>query len=103
LISGVLLAVAVLAGLVFLSVVAGAVSLVLWVVLLPFRLLGLVFKGLAALLLLPVLLLCGLGLGALIGIPLLFALAIPLLPVALLIGGIVWLARRGVHSAVRMP
>lgn len=97
--SGLLLVVAIVAGMAVLSAVAGVISLLFWIVLLPFKLLGLVFRGIAMLLLLPLLLLLGLALGAIVGIPLLIALAIPLLPLLLVVAGIVWLARRGMRSA----
>ncbi len=97
--SGLLLAVAVVLGMVVLSAVAGAVSLLFWLILLPFKLLGLVFRGFALLLLFPLLLVLGLVLGAFVGIPILIALAVPLLPLVLIVAGIVWLARRSMRSA----
>ncbi len=81
------------------SALFGVAALVFWVVLLPFRLLGFVFKAQGALLFLPVLLVGGLVLGALIGIPLLLAALVPALPIVLLVALVWWLARRGVHSA----
>ncbi len=81
------------------SALFGVAALVFWVVLLPFRLLGFVFKALGALLFLPVLLIGGLVLGALIGIPLLLAALVPALPIVLLVALVWWLARRGVHPA----
>jgi hypothetical protein len=92
------LGVAFVIGLMVLAAVFGLISLVFWVVLLPFKLLAFVFRGLGVLLLLPVLLVCGLGIGLLIGIPLILALALPLLPIVLLFAGIVWLAKRGIRS-----
>ena len=83
-----------------LSAVFGVVSLVFWILLFPFRLLGLVFRGMAMLLLLPLLLILGFGLAALVGIPLLIALAVPLLPIALVVAAIVWLARRGMRHGI---
>ncbi len=91
---------ALILGMVILSAVVGLVSLLFWIVLLPFKLLGLVFRGLAMLLLLPLFLLLGFGIAAVIGIPLLIALAIPLLPVILVVAAIVWLARRGMRHGV---
>ncbi len=90
------------AGLVVLALAGflfGAIALVFWLVLLPFRLLGFVFKALGALFLFPFLLVLGLILGALVGLPLLFVVLIPALPVVLLVLAIVWLARRGLRSA----
>lgn len=96
---GVLGAVGVLAGLVILSALAGLVSLVFWVVLLPFKLLGLVFRGFAFLLLLPFVLLLGGGIVFLVGLPILLALLAIAAPAVLLALGIVWLAKKGVHRA----
>jgi len=81
------------------SALFGIASLVFWVVLLPFRLLGFAFRALGALLLLPVLLIVGLVLGALVGIPLLLVAIVPALPIVLLVAAIWWLARRGVRPA----
>ena len=92
-------AVGVLAGFVILSALAGVVSLVFWVVLLPFRLLGLVFRGIAFLLLLPFLLLFGGGIVLLIGLPLLLTLLVIAAPAVLFALAIVWLARKAVHRA----
>ena len=86
-----------LAGLVVLSALAGVVSLVVWVVLLPFRLLGLVFRGLAFVLLIPFLLLLGGGVLLAVGLPLLLVVLVPLAPLLLLVLAVVWLARRNVH------
>jgi hypothetical protein len=77
------------------SALLGVAALVFWVVLLPFRLLGFAFKALGALLLLPVLLIGGLVIAALVGIPLLFVALLPALPIALLVAAIWWLTRRG--------
>ncbi len=81
----------------------GLAALVLWIVLLPFRLLALIFKGLAALFFLPFFVLFGIFLAVLIGIPLLLVVLVPALPVLLLVLGIVWLARRGVRHAAPAP
>ena len=81
------------------SALLGVAAILFWVLLLPFRLLGLVFKALGALLFLPALLVGGLVLAALVGIPLLFVALLPALPVVLLIAAVWGLARRGVHSA----
>jgi hypothetical protein len=72
---------------------------VFWLVLLPFRLLGFAFKALGALLFLPVLLIGGLVIAVLVGIPLLFMALLPALPIALLVAAIWWLTRRGFHPA----
>ncbi len=81
------------------STLFGAIALVFWLVLLPFRLLGFVFKALGALFLLPILLIFGLLIGTVVGIPLLFVALVPALPVVLLVLAIAWLARRGARSA----
>ena len=96
---GVLGAIGALSGFVILSALAGVVSLVFWVVLLPFKLLGLVFRGLAFLLFLPFLLLLGGGIVFLVGLPVLLALLAMAPPAVLLALGIVWLARKGVRRA----
>jgi hypothetical protein len=77
-----------------LGAIGGLVALVLWLVMLPFRILGFAFKLLGALLMLPFLLLGGL----LLGIPLLFALLLPALPIVLLAWLVWWLVRRGDRS-----
>jgi len=92
-------AVGVLASVIILSALAGVVSLVFWVVLMPFRLLGLVFRGLAFLLFLPFLLLLGGGLAFLVGIPILLAVLTAAAPVVLLVLAIVWLAKKTMHRA----
>ena len=81
------------------SALLGVAALVFWVVLLPFRLLGFAFKALGALLFLPALLIGGLVIAALVGIPLLFMALLPVLPIALLVAAIWWLTRRGLHRA----
>ncbi len=90
-----------LAGLVaiaVLSAIGGLVALVLWVVTLPFRLLGFAFKLLGALLMLPLLALGGFLMVVILGVPLLFALVLPALPIVLLVWLIWWLAHRGSRS-----
>jgi hypothetical protein len=79
-----------------LSLVWAALSMVFWVVLLPFKLLGLVFRGMAALLLLPLLLVFAL-VGCLIFGAGMLVFLIPAFPVVLLVLFAVWLVRgRGV-------
>ena len=79
--------------------VIGTLLAGLWLVLLPFRLLGWVFRGLGLLIFLPVLLLGGIlgvavfGLGAL-------GLALPFLPFALIVFVLWRLARRPRSAAV---
>jgi hypothetical protein len=87
-------AVGLLAGLIVMSALAGVVSLVFWVVLLPFRLLGFVFRGLAFLLFLPFLLLLGGGLLFLVGLPLLLTVLVAAAPAVLFVLAIVWLAKK---------
>lgn len=82
-----------------LSIVFGAIAMVFWLLLLPFRLLGFVFKALGALFLLPFLLILGVVVAAVVGLPLLLVVLVPALPIVLLVLGIAWLARRGVRSA----
>lgn len=82
-----------LMGVVLFGLIAAGVSLVFWILTLPFRILGLVFRGLACLLALPFLLLFGilgvtfLGVGALL-------FFVPVVPFLLLAGLIWWLVRR---------
>jgi len=98
-IASVLGAIGVLAGLVILSALAGVVSLVFWVVLLPFKLLGLVFRGIAFLLFLPFLLLLGGGIVFLVGLPILLTLLVIAAPAVLFALAIVWLAKKTMHRA----
>jgi hypothetical protein len=88
-----------LVGLAIVSALFGLAALVFWVVLLPFRLLGFAFRALGALLLLPVVLVAGIVIAAVVGIPLLLVALVPVLPIVLLIVAIAWLAKRGVSSA----
>jgi hypothetical protein len=87
-----------LAALMFLGVFGFVVSIFFTIFVLPFKLMGLLFKGFAALLLLPVLLVQGfvglLVFGA--GMIALFAPAVPLLLLGL---GIWWLVKRGRQPA----
>lgn len=77
----------------------GLAALVFWVILLPFRLIGFVFKALGALLFLPVLLLVGGVIAALVGLPLLFVVLVPAMPLVLVVLAIWWLAKRSFHPA----
>lgn len=92
--------VAVLVVLAVVGLLASILALVWWVVLLPFKLLALVFKGLGVLLALPFLLLFGLGgvLALIFGFGLFLLPALPFLLIAL---GIWALARRRDHPAPR--
>jgi hypothetical protein len=81
------------------SALLGVAALVFWVVLLPFRLLGFAFKALGALLFLPALLVGGIVITALVGIPLLLMALLPALPIVLLVAAVWWLTRRGFHPA----
>ena len=81
------------------SALCGIAALLFWVVLLPFRLLGFVFKALGALLFLPVLAIVGLVVAVLVGVPLLIAALIPALPIVLLVAAVWWLAKRGFRPA----
>lgn len=90
-----------LAGLVLVAVlgaVGGLLALLFWLITLPFRILGFAFRLLGALLMLPFLLLGGLVLAVVVGIPVLFAVLLPALPVVLLAWLIWWLVRRGGRS-----
>jgi hypothetical protein len=96
---GVLGALGALAGLVVLSALLGVVSLVFWVVLLPFRLLGLVFRGIAFLLFLPFLALLGGGIALVIGLPILLTLLVIAAPAVLFALAIVWVAKKTLRRA----
>ena len=85
------------AGLVFLTVVLGVIALVFklvfFAITLPFRILGGILKLAVGLLLLPVLAIAGV-IGALgLGIAAIFALLVPLLPVALAVFAVWGLAK----------
>jgi len=96
---GFLGAMALFAGLVIFGVLAGVASLICWVIFLPFRLLGLVFRGFAFLLFLPFVLLLGGGIVLLVGLPLILVTLLLAAPAILLGMAIVWLAKRGVSRA----
>jgi hypothetical protein len=81
------------------SALFGLAALMIWLLLLPFRMLGFVFKALGALLILPVLLLLGLGITAVVGVPLLLVAVLPALPVVLLVLAVWWLAKRDAPPA----
>ena len=89
-----------LAALIFLGLIWAVVSMVFSLVLLPFKLLGFVFKGVAALLLLPFMLVFGLVGFLLFGAGIL-VLLLPALPLVLLALGIWWLAKRRAQPAAR--
>ena len=82
-----------LAALVCLGVIWFVASLVFSLVLLPFKLIGFLLKGVAALLFLPVLLVLGL-VGILVFGAGMIALLVPALPLLLLGLGIWWLVKR---------
>lgn len=81
-----------------LGIVGTILSLVFGLVLLPFKLLGLAFRGVAFLIALPLILLFAI-LGVLVIGGGLLALFVPLLPLALVGLGLWWLLRRRPHPA----
>ena len=83
-----------------LGLLASVVALVWWLIFLPFRVLGWVFGGLAGLLALPFMLVFAL-LAMVLFAAGFIAFAIPLLPFALLVGGIWWLMKRRHPGPVR--
>lgn len=83
------LAVALVVGL-----VASVFGFVLWLLFLPFKLLGWIFKGVAMLALTPFLLVGGLVAAIAMG-AMFFVLALPALPLIGFIALLAWLARRG--------
>lgn len=88
-----ILGVLVLVGLTVFGVLWAVVSLVCWLIFLPFKLLGLVFKGAALLLALPFMLFIGLLAVLLFGVGLI-VFFLPALPFVLLALGAWWLVRR---------
>ena len=85
--------VGVVVAMVVFGVIGAVMSLVVGVILLPFKILGLMFKGLGFLLALPFLALGGFALLLVAGLGL-FALLFPLLPLAAAVALLVWLFRR---------
>ncbi len=86
--------------LVVVGTLVAAASLVGWILFLPFKLLGLLLRGLGLVLALPFILLAGV-LGFLVFGAGVLALVLPALPFVLVALGIVWLIRhnaRSVHS-----
>ena len=88
----------VLAAVIVLGILGSLAALVCWLLVLPFKLLGLVFRGFAVLLALPLILVAGILGVVLFGAGLVMFL-VPAFPLLLLVGAIVWLARRGHHTA----
>ena len=89
-----------LAGLLVVGLLGAVVSIVLWAVVLPFKLLGLVFRGIGVLLALPFMLAIGILGAVLFGAGMLVFL-IPALPLVLVVTVIWWLMRRrGSHAKV---
>lgn len=76
------------------GLVVSLVGAVMWLVFLPFKLLGWMLKGVAMLALMPLLLVAGL-VGAVVVGALVLVFATPLLPLIALVALVVWLARRG--------
>jgi len=85
------------AGVAVLGLLWAVVALVCWVLVLPFKLLGLVFRGAAVLLAVPFLLIAGF-IGLLVFGAGVLAFMMPALPLVLLILGVVWLVRRRSRS-----
>jgi len=86
-----------MAALLVFGVLAAVAAFVWWIVVLPFKLLGLVFRGAAVLLALPFLLVAGF-IGLLVFGAGVLAFMMPALPLVLLILGVVWLVRRRSRS-----
>jgi hypothetical protein len=86
-------AVAATAVLAIVGAVAAVFGFVLWVVLLPFRLIGLAVKGILFLFTLPLMLVFGLIALVVGGMGLTFLL-VPALPFVLIVLGAIWLVRR---------
>ena len=76
-----------------------AASMVGWIITLPFRLFGLALRGVGLLIGLPFLIVGGLLALVVFGVGAIFTL-IPIIPLALLVFGIVWLARHSGRHAI---
>jgi hypothetical protein len=88
-----------LAAVIIFGVLGAIAALVCWILVLPFKLLGLIFRGFAVLLALPLILAAGIFGFTVFGVGLLFFL-IPVVPLLLLVAAIMWLAKRRGHRAV---
>lgn len=85
---------------VFFGVVMGLISLVFSLILLPFKLLGFVFRSIASLLLLPLLIIPAIVVAIAFGLGF-FALVVPALPIILIALAVWWLMRRRDRPAPR--
>jgi hypothetical protein len=97
-----ILGVLLLVGIAVFGLLGSVLSLVFWVLFLPFHLLGLVFRGLGVLLALPFILLAGLVGIAVFGAGLILFL-LPALPLVLLVLAIWWLMRRRSRAPAATP
>jgi hypothetical protein len=86
------------AGLAVLGLVWAVVALVCWLFVLPFKILGLAFRGVAFLLALPFLLIVGVLAAAVFGVGAI-VFALPALPIVALAAFVWWLATR--HRTAR--
>lgn len=89
----VILGVLAMVGVIVFGVLASAAAMIGWLVWLPFRMLGCIFKGLALAITLPLLLITGLAGVVVLGFGLL-AFLVPLLPFVAVTLLIVWLMKR---------
>jgi len=81
-----------------LAVLASVFGLVMWLVFLPFRILGWICKGLALVIALPFVALFAVAAAIALGAGLLM-FAVPFFPIALIVLGAWWLVRRNQRSA----
>jgi hypothetical protein len=81
-----------------LAVLASVFGLVMWLVFLPFRILGWICKGLALIIALPFVAMFGVVAAVALGAGVLMFL-LPFLPIALVVLGAWWLVRRNQRSA----
>lgn len=88
-----------LAGLAVFGLLWAVVAMICWVIVLPFKLLGFAFKGLAFLLALPFILVIALLAAVVFGVGA-FLFAIPALPVIVLAAIIWWFATRNRNARV---
>ena len=89
-------------GVALLGAFCSILSVFCWLLFLPFKLLGLVFRGFAFLLLLPIILAVGIFAAVVFGAGFLVFL-IPAAPFALLALAIMWIARRSSRPAYTSP
>ncbi len=89
------------AGIIVIGILVAEAALVCWLFVLPIKMLGLIFRGFALILLLPLVLAVGIAGVVVFGAGMLLFM-LPVFPLLLLVGAIWWFARRGHRSAARI-